>query len=307
MRRIALAALIAIVGCASLEDRVVFHPAPSPPTLRRMTAPIGDVELPISNDVKIHARLYYPPPTGRNRWNGTILFCPGNAGNMESRTATIEELQACLGHVVLIFDYPGFGSSTGTPTEAGCYEAADAAYRWLTLDRAIAPSSLLIYGESLGGAVAVDLASRKPHEFLVLNRTFTSVPDVADWQLPLMPSSMLMHNRFDSMAKIGKCPSPVFLAQAERDRVIPLLHGQRLKQACTGTSTLVLMRNIGHNDPPPADFYIKLRAFVTDPANRGGATKNVWATGGDVIPPPRPVTPGVAVSSPLAVPSPANR
>ena len=284
MRRYALVLLFGIVGCASMEDSLVFHPASYvdlPPT-PGITA--VDVDLPIDSDVKVHARWY--PQDGAK---GTILYCPGNAGNMESRAETIKELRVFLNKNVLIFDYPGYGKSTGTPSEAGCYAAADAAYRWLTVDKGITPTTLILYGESLGGAVAVDLASRMPHEILVLNRTFTSIPDVADYQMPLLPNSMLMHNRFDSLSKIGKCPSPVFISQAEKDTMIPLRQGQQLKAACTAPSAIYLMRGVGHNDPPTTEFYLRVRAFLADPANRGGATKNTWPTA---------PAPAVAASSP---------
>src|SRR4051794_39111204 len=116
MRRFAIAVLFAIVGCASLEDRVVFHPTP---IMVDVPPPPGsdafDVDLPISNDVKVHARFY--PQEGATR---TILFCPGNAGNLESRADMVKTLRVFLGVNVFIFDYPGYGKSGGTPSEVGC-------------------------------------------------------------------------------------------------------------------------------------------------------------------------------------------
>jgi hypothetical protein len=273
MRRFAVVFLFGLVGCASMEDSIVFHPATyadMPPT-RGVTA--ADVDLPLANDVKVHARWY--PQDGAK---GTVLYCHGNAGNLEDRAEAIKQLRSFLGMNVLIFDYPGYGKSTGTPSEAGCYAAADAAYNWLAVNKGVTPTTLILYGESLGGAVAVDLASRMPHEILVLNRTFTSIPDVADYQMPLLPNSMLMHNRFDTLSKISKCPCPVFIAQAEKDTIVPLRQGQQLKAACQAPSAIFLMRGIGHNEPPTTEFYLRLRAFLADPANRGGATKNTWPT-----------------------------
>ena len=127
MRPLAFALLLGIVGCASFEDSVVFHPRVEtalPPMPPGVTA--FDFDLPLASDVKVHARFYEQAGA-----TGTILFCPGNAGNMESRADTIKDLRVLLNMQVLIFDYPGYGASTGTPSEAGCYEAADAAYEWL--------------------------------------------------------------------------------------------------------------------------------------------------------------------------------
>jgi uncharacterized protein len=303
MRRYAVAVLLGIVGCASFEDSVVFHPRietslpPAPPGVVS-----SDFDLPLANNVKVHARLY-----AQQGATGTILFCPGNAGNMESRADTIKDLRVLLNMQVLIFDYPGYGASSGTPSEAGCYASADAAYEWLRTQAAakkLALGTIVIYGESLGGAVAVDLATKKPHDFLVLNRTFTSVPDVADYQMPLLPNSMLMHNRFETLSKIAKCPSPIFLANADKDGMVPLQQGNQLKLACTAPSVLYTMRGLGHNDSPPTEFYLRLRSFMAEPANRGGATKNAWPTSGAAVSAPAP--PGVAALSPLAVPSPAR-
>ena len=181
---------------------------------------------------------------------------------MQSRAAQVRDLWVGLGESVLIFDYPGYGKSDGTPSEAGCYAAADAAYQWLTHEGGVPAGRVLLYGESLGGAVAVDLASRQPHAALVLVRTFTSLPDVADYQMPLFPGFLLMHNRFDSLAKLGQCRRPVFIAQADADALIPVRHGEALRRACAAPVELHVLRGLGHNDPLPTDFYPDLRTFL---------------------------------------------
>jgi fermentation-respiration switch protein FrsA (DUF1100 family) len=162
---------------------------------------------------------------------------------------------------VLIFDYPGYGKSEGKPSEPGCYAAADAAYQWLTQVQQVPPERIILYGESLGGGVAVDQASRKPHRALVLNRTFTSVPDVAEWQMPLVPSSWFMTNRFDNLAKMPQCTRPVFIAQAAHDHLIPPRHARQLADACRSPSELFVIEG-GHNDAPGADFYVALKEFL---------------------------------------------
>jgi fermentation-respiration switch protein FrsA (DUF1100 family) len=120
---------------------------------------------------------------------------------------------------------------------------------------------IIIYGESLGGGAAVDQASRKAHRALVLNRTFTSVPDVAEWQMPLVPSSWFMTNRFNNLAKMPQCPRPVFIAQATDDHIIPPRHAQQLADACQAPCQIFVIEG-GHNDPPAADFYAALRTFL---------------------------------------------
>src|SRR5262249_23613263 len=143
---------------------------------------------------------------------GTVLYCHGNAGNLSHRGEGVLRWHQLLGQSVLIFDYPGYGRSEGKPSEAGCYAAADAAYAWLTETKKVLPQDLLIYAGSLGGGVAVALASRRPHRALVLVGTFTSIPDMAQRQFPWLPARWLVRNRFDNLGKIGRCTRPVFLA-----------------------------------------------------------------------------------------------
>src|SRR5262249_29992035 len=142
------------------------------------------------------------------------------------------------------------------------YAAADAAYDWLTRTNGIPPERILIYGESLGGGVAVELASRRAHRALILVRTFTSVPDVAQAQFPLLPVRWLMTNPFDSLGKMGDCRRPVFLAQADGDRLIPVGHGERLRAASKAPAELFRLEGAGHNDPLPPAFYAALRRFL---------------------------------------------
>ena len=265
-----MAGLLSFVcGCTSLENRLVYQPRDYDATAPEAADRGIDLELTAATGNKIHARWY--PQEGAM---GAILFCPGNAGNLQSRAAAVQELWVALGQSVLLFDYPGYGKSAGTPSEAGCYEAADAAYQWLVGEGKLRPEQILVYGESLGGAVAVDLATKRPHVGLVLVRTFTSVPDVADYQLPIFPGYWVMNNRFDSLSKIGQCPRPVFLAQAERDKLIPVRHGEQLRRACQAPADVFLLRGVGHNDPLPTDFYPALRTFIREKTNLGWASND---------------------------------
>jgi pimeloyl-ACP methyl ester carboxylesterase len=255
-----LAGLLALcqAGCLSLENRLLFHPVPSAPGATELPAdaPIRNVYLRSADGNQIHVRWFpYPQATG------AVVFCPGNAGNLDYRNHQVSELAAELHESVLIFDYPGYGQSQGQPSEKGCCAAADTAYEWLKKSENIAPERIIICGESLGGGVAVDLASRKPHRALVLVRTFTSVPEVGRAHVYL-PMRWLVHNRFESVVKIKSCTRPIFIAYADKDRVMPLHHAEQLKAACQAPCELFLLKGLGHNDPPGPDFYAALRAFL---------------------------------------------
>ena len=128
--------------------------------------------------------------------------------------------------------------------------------------KGIAPERIVICGESLGGGVAVDLASKHPHQALVLIRTFTSMSDVGKTMVSSAPAIMV--NRFDSEKKIRACGAPIFLAQADRDRLIPFAQGEQLRKAATAPLRFYRLQGLDHNDPLPADFFRDLRGFLDD-------------------------------------------
>ncbi len=245
--------------CLALENALLFHPLrasegwlPPPAQL-----PVQDVWLTAADGTRIHA-WWLPCPNA----SGALLFCHGNAGNLSHRGPTIHSLMQALNVSVLIFDYPGYGRSAGKPSEAGCYAAADAAYEWLSHSAGIPPEGLVLFGESLGGAVATDLAVRRPHGALVLVKTFSSVPALARARVLTWPLSGLAPNQFDNLAKIGHCPSPVFLAHGDCDRVIPLAEARKLEAAAREPKRFLLLKGSDHNDPLPPQFFGALTTFL---------------------------------------------
>ena len=249
-------------GCHSLEHRLLYHPVSGETSgLSVQDNHVHDVFVQSASGDKIHAR-WCPHPEGK----GAILYCPGNGGNLESRGALVSALWRTQGESVLIVDYPGYGLSQGKPSEPGCYAAAEAAYRWLTETQQIPPQNIVLYGESLGGGVAVNLASRLPHRALVLNRTFTSIPDVAEHQLPILPAQWMMTNRFDNLQTIPQCSQPIFIAHATDDRLIPFSHGKKLANVCTAPVQRFVLDGLDHNEMPGHDFYDALREFLQNRA-----------------------------------------
>jgi len=229
-----------------LETSLLFHPIKAkegwiaPPS----NLPVEDVWLKAADGNRIHAWWL-----ARDGSRGAILFCHGNGGNLSYWRPAMVALVNHLGQSVLIFDYPGYGRSEGKPSEAGCYAAADAAYLWLVQTQRIPGERITLFGESLGGGVATDLAARKPHRALVLTKTVTSIPDMAKKSLLSSASASLVHNQFDNLAKIGRSTGPIFIAHGDRDRLIPLAQGQKLYQAAPEPKQFFLMKGCDHNDP----------------------------------------------------------
>ena len=246
-----------MIGFQWLENRFLFHPAEAKEFWQ--PKPIDDIQdatIPLTGDLTIHA--WYLPQAASER---TVLLCHGNAGNVSMRPAMLMRLRGYLDASVCIFDYPGYGWSGGRPTEAGCYQSAAATYDWLTGAMAREPARIVLVGESLGGAVAVELATRVEHHSLILIKTFTSVPDVAKFWMPLVPS-WIMTNQFDSLRKIRHCTRPTLIAGATDDSVVPYPHSRTLFDACRARKAFVSFAGDDHNDPLPDDFYRRVRHFI---------------------------------------------
>lgn len=241
----------------ALENKLLYHPAGDsvPPP----DASIEDVEFTSADGTRIHA--WWRP---LNNADVALLYAHGNAGNLSHRGNSIVRLGDRLNASVLIFDYPGYGKSDGSPSERGCYAAADAAYDWLTETQKIPPKKIILYGGSLGGGIATDLASRKDHRALILIKTFTSAPDAACsvfWWLPV-PIRSVMTNRFDNIGKIGECRRPIFLAHGTTDEVVPHEHSVRLFEAAHEPKRFVSIPGNRHNDPLPEEVFTSLKEFL---------------------------------------------
>lgn len=247
-----------LVVLALLENFLLYHPVRAaqewyqPPGMK-----VEDVTLQTADGVAIHA--WWCPCEGAT---GALLYCHGNAGNLSYRGPAIAEFQREMKESVLIFDYPGYGRSDGEPSEAGCYAAADAAYDWLTQAQHIPADRLLLYGKSLGGGVAVELATRRAHRALILAKTFTSIPDLGQKLFPVLPVRWMVRNRFDNLSKIDQCPQPIFIAHGTTDGLIPFTHGKRLYEAAPEPKFFLPMAGVDHNDPFSTDFYPALRNFL---------------------------------------------
>src|SRR5262249_40151620 len=183
-----------------LENSLVFRPSKADDWQPAPLTDIQDVDLAAMDAARVHA--WWLPCPGADQ---ALLYCHGNAGNLSHRGGSIAKMRELLKVHVLIFDYPRYGKSGGTPTQQGCYHAADGASACVTDQRKSAPEKILLRGGSLGGGVAVALAARNPHRALVLVKTFTSAPDTGATMFPWLPVRWLMRNRFDNLSKIKNC------------------------------------------------------------------------------------------------------
>ncbi len=221
--------------------------------------PFENVGLDAAGGAKL-AAWFVPASPAR----GTFLVCHGNGGNIGDRLPIIQ-LFHDLGLNVFIFDYRGYGQSRGSPSEQGTYEDALAAWRHLTRERGLPADRIIVGGRSLGGAVAAWLADREKPAGLILEATFTSLPDIgADvyWYLPVR---LLCRYRYPTLACVRKLRCPVLVAHSRGDEMIPFAHGQQLFAAAPEPKVFAELTG-GHNDGEgfiEENYRRKLDEFLT--------------------------------------------
>ena len=233
---LALATLLLLTGCAMWIDRFVFFPdrrvGPPPAGVeeRRITTPDG---------LRLHAWSVSPRDGAP-----VLLWSHGNAGNIDSRRALLVAL-ASRGLGVLAYDYRGYGRSEGSPSEPGVYLDAAAAFDDL-VTRGTDPATIVCFGESLGGAVSIEVATRRPCGAVIAVSTFTRLADVARRHYGALGS--LARDRFDSLARLPRVAAPVLIAHGDRDDIVPFELGERLFAAASEPKRFFRIAGADHND-----------------------------------------------------------
>lgn len=233
---LAVAALLLLTGCTVWLDRFVFFPD------RRVGPPPAGVEeraITTPDGVRLHAWSVKPRDGGP-----VLLWSHGNAGSIDSRRALLGAL-AARGLGVLAYDYRGYGRSEGAPSEPGVYLDAAAAFDDLVA-RGTDPAAIVCFGESLGGAVSIELATRRRCGAVVAVSSFTRLADVA--RRHYGPLGALAGNRFDSLARVPRVAAPVLVAHGDQDEIVPFELGERLFAAAAEPKRFVRIAGAGHND-----------------------------------------------------------
>jgi pimeloyl-ACP methyl ester carboxylesterase len=239
------------------EPRLIYYP--HIPSRQHAQKPnfsgfaFEDVHLKTQDGTKVHG-WFVPCPDSPHA--PTVLFLHGNAGNISHRVERLEIFRD-LGVHVLLLDYRGYGQSEGVPNETGTYQDALAAYQWLVQEKGADPKQIVLYGESLGTAIAVDLAARQPCGGVVLEAPFTSIGDMAQKMFPVLPVRRLV-------SKIARIQAPILIFHSRHDEVIPFHHAERL--AAASHAELVNLQG-GHSDLflVSAERYKQaMRQFLTD-------------------------------------------
>jgi len=260
---------IAAAGCLFfLQEKLLFVPNRQ---LWRTPAdsamPHEEIFLKTQDGVRIHG-WYMPRPEAK----GTILFFHGNAGNISHPLETYALLWS-WGFNVFAIDYRGYGNSGGKPSERGLYSDAEAAWEFLVQRKKIAPKSIIIFGRSLGSAVAAYLGSRNLPGGVILESGFVGLPEIASHLYPWFPASVLCRHRFPTLERVPKIQAPLLIGHSTEDDLIPFDHGEKLYDAAAEPKFFLVMKGDHRNcTTATGQLYEKaLQSFLLEVAVGGFA------------------------------------
>jgi uncharacterized protein len=256
--RILLVALLSVVLLAMLfENNLIFIPSRYPAgNWKPSPDPIEDAEFTSADGTKLHG--WYAP---HDDPKAVVLVAHGNAGNVTHRYELLRGLNRA-GASVLVFDYRGYGRSEGKPTETGVLADARAARSWLAKRAGVSERDIVLFGESLGGGVQVDLAASDGARGLILLGTFTSVPDVAAHHYPWVPVRYLLRTRLDSISKIAQYHDPLLQIHGSHDSIVPRSLAERLFEVANEPKQLLVIEGADHNDPIGRPVFAAIGEFL---------------------------------------------
>jgi fermentation-respiration switch protein FrsA (DUF1100 family) len=239
------------------QKRMLFYPVREiTVTPKYIGLDFEDVVLTTKDNVNI-AAWYIPARSER----GTLLFCHGNAGNISHRLDSIRIFHD-LNLSVFIFDYRGYGTSKGSPTEEGTYLDAEAALDYLMNVKKVHPDKVILFGRSLGSGVAAEIAMRHQAGALIIESGFTSVPALGRNYFPFLPVRLLSRYSYATADKVGEINIPKLFIHSPQDEIIPFRYGRHLYENASPPKEFLEIKG-GHND----GFFISGHIY-TDGLNR---------------------------------------
>lgn len=247
LKLLAIAALgygVLVVTVYLMQGRMLYLANVPGRELTATPADIGfeyeDVSIRTEDGILLHG--WHIPAEGPR----TLLFFHGNAGNISHRLDSIRQFHR-LGLSIFIIDYRGYGHSGGRTSEKGIYRDADAAWQYLTEDRDIAANNIVVFGRSMGASAAAKLAANEQPLALIVESSFTSVPDIARELYPWLPVRRLSRLRHATRDYIADVRCPVLVVHSRDDEIVPFHHGEAIFAAARDPRSFLILRG-GHND-----------------------------------------------------------
>ena len=210
-----------------------------------------DIYFKTDDDIKLNG--WFIPAEGSGK---TLLFFHGNGGNISHRLDSLNILHG-LGLSVFIIDYRGYGQSQGTTTEKGTYRDAEAAWQFLTGTRGIENKDIIIFGRSMGAAIATWLASQHTPNMLILESSFTSIADMANHYYPYLPTHLLTRIKYAAIDRIEGIQCPVLISHSQTDEIVPYEFGRALFEKAQTPKVFLELKG-GHND----GFIVTGQAYI---------------------------------------------
>jgi uncharacterized protein len=246
--RVLTAAVVCVVVVTAfawmLQRRLIYLPTGQPAAAPEQVLEGGSAVV-LHTEDGLDLTAWQAPATGPAT-GITVLVFPGNAGSRAARVPLARALSAA-GFDVVLLDYRGYGGNPGSPTEEGLAADARAAHRYLLAERGVPPARLVLFGESLGAAVATRLALERPVAGLVLRSPFTSLADVGAQHYPFLPVRALLRDRFPIRQTIGTVTVPVAVVAGDADEIVPAEQSQAV--AAAGGASYIEVAGARHNDP----------------------------------------------------------
>jgi fermentation-respiration switch protein FrsA (DUF1100 family) len=252
-----------VCGGCRIEERFIFHPER---VINRDPSDIGlafeDVFFTSKDDLKLHG-WFIPHQESR----AILVWFHGNAGNVSDRLLNIRLLHDHIRTDIFIFDYRGYGRSEGSISEQGTYLDGEAAIEYLLRTRNAGARQLVLFGRSLGAAIAAEMAIRFGSSGLILESPFVSIREMARVIFPSLPIGSLLRTRYDTIEKVRKVKVPVLVLHGDRDEVVPFAQGKKVYDAAPGPKTFHRIVGASHNDTfivGGENYYRSLRDFIDD-------------------------------------------
>jgi fermentation-respiration switch protein FrsA (DUF1100 family) len=266
--RPALIAYLIVVLMLSLFERWLVYPAPRYVAADWEVAdlPHEDVYFTAEDGTTLHG-WYVPHPHPK----AVMLFAHGNGENVAGLAPLLRLLHDRAEVSVFAWDYRSYGRSGGKPHETNVLSDARRAQLWLTQRAGVRPEDIVVYGRSLGGAVAVGLAAEHPVRGMVLERTFSELVETAAYHFRWLPVRWMMKNRYPSIERIAAYRGPLFQSHCTNDEVVPFEMGKKLFDAATTENKKFFVVEGGsHNCPQPDEYYDALGEFLDSLPPAGG-------------------------------------
>lgn len=248
-------------SACGIEEKLIFHPSPAMErTPRDVGLEFDDLYFKSRDGVTLNGWFI-----ARREARSTLVWFHGNAGNISHRVDNIKLLHEKVKANIFIFDYRGYGRSAGRVSEAGTYLDGEAALEFVHKQLGIAPEQIILFGRSLGAAVATEMALRFDSQALILESPFASVRAMASVVLPFLPVGPLLRTRYDVQEKIRSIKTPLLVLHGDRDEVVPFEQGKLVFAAAPEPKMFFTITGAGHNDTflvGGERYYQQLEEFI---------------------------------------------